>query len=64
MENPNLSVEQVASVLKVSKGTVWRRCQQHKIRGAFKMPGSNRWLINQKEFEKQQKELIQGNYGN
>lgn len=62
MENQNLTVQQVSEILKLSKATIWRKCQEHKLRGAFKMPGSHKWLINQKEFEKQQKELIQGNY--
>ena len=58
MDNENLTVEQVAEILKASKATVWARCKQHKLRGAYKMPGSNKWLINRKEFEKQQRELI------
>lgn len=56
MIEENLTVEQVAKVLKVSKQTVWIRCKRGKL-PAFKMPGSRRWLINSKDLEKLQNEL-------
>jgi len=52
----NLTVEQVAEILKVSKQTVWFKCKQGTL-PAFKLPGSRRWLVSQKDLEKLQKDL-------
>lgn len=57
MEEKFLTIEQVAEVLKLTTQTVWLRCKQGKL-PAFKLPGSRRWLINKKEFEKQLNELM------
>lgn len=56
MEDENLTVEQVAEILKVSKATVWNMCKRD-VLPAFKLPGSRRWLISRKDLEKLQKEL-------
>lgn len=56
MTDENLTVEQVAEILKVSKQTVWIWCKRGKLPG-FKLPGSRKWLINSKDLEKLQKEL-------
>lgn len=61
MEDTNLTVEEVASILKVSKQTVWSRCKKGKL-PCFKMPGSRIWLISLKDLEKLQKELKKGKY--
>lgn len=58
MEDENLTVEQIAEILKVSKATVWIWCKKGLLRGAFKFPGSRSWRISSKEFEKQKKELM------
>lgn len=57
MEEKFLTIEQVAEILKVSTQTVWIRCKADKL-PALKLPGSRRWLINKKEFEKQLNELM------
>lgn len=54
MEDKNLTVAEVAEILKVSKQTIWLRCKQGEL-PAFKMPGSRIWLINSKDLEKLQK---------
>ena len=56
MEDENLTVEQVAQALKVSKATVWNMCKRGSL-PAFKLPQSRRWLISLKDLEKLQKEL-------
>jgi excisionase family DNA binding protein len=57
MEEKFLTIEQVAEILKVTTQTVWIRCKQGKL-PALKLPGSRRWLISKKEFEKQLNELM------
>ena len=57
MEEKFLTIEQVAEILKVTTQTVWIRCKQGKL-PALKLPGSRRWLINKREFEKQLNELM------
>ena len=64
MDDETISVEQVAKDLKLSKATVWLWCKKGTLRGAYKMPGSRKWLISKKEFEKQKKELMKINYEN
>ncbi len=56
MEDENLTVEEVAKVLKVSKATVWNMCKRGTL-PSFKLPGSRRWLISRKDLDKLQKEL-------
>lgn len=56
MESENLSVDEVAILLKVTRQTIWIRCKQGKL-PAFKMPGSRKWLINKKDLDKLQKKL-------
>ena len=34
MENELLSVDEITKILKVSKGTVWRWCREHKLPAA------------------------------
>ena len=63
MEDTNLTVEQVAEVLKVSKQTIWTRCKDGKL-PAFKMPGSRRWLISTKDLDRLQKDLKKKRYEN
>jgi len=63
MEDKNLTVAEVAVILKVSKQTIWLRCKQGKL-PAFKMPGSRIWLINSKDLEKLQKEQKKHKYEN
>ncbi len=58
MDDENLTVEQVAEMLKVSNATVWIWCKRGILRGAFKLPGSRAWRISNKELEKQKKELM------
>ena len=63
MEDENLTVEQVAEILKVSKATVWNMCKKH-VLPAFKLPGSRRWLVSSKDLEKLKKELKKNQYEN
>lgn len=56
MEDENLTVEQVAEILKVSRATVWNWFKRHTL-PAFKLPGSRRWLISSKDLEKLKNEL-------
>jgi excisionase family DNA binding protein len=56
MEDENLTVEQVAKILKVSRQTVWVRCKAGKL-PAFKMPGSRLWLVSRKELDKLQEKM-------
>lgn len=56
MNEENLTVEQVAEILKISNQTVWTKCRQGKL-PAFKLPGSRKWLINSHDLEKLQKDL-------
>lgn len=55
MDEENLTVEQVAQILRVSRQTVWVRCKQGNL-PAFKLPGSRRWLFAKKDLEKLQRE--------
>lgn len=64
MDDQTLTVEQVAKDLKLSKATVWAWCKRGILRGAYKMPGSRKWLISQREYEKQRRELMKVNYEN
>lgn len=57
MEEKFLTIEQVAEILKVSAQTVWSKCKRGKL-PALRLPGSRRWLINKKEFEKELNELM------
>lgn len=59
----NLTVEQVAKELRVSNATVWSMCKKG-VLPAFKLPGSRKWLIARKDFEKLQKELRKSQYDN
>lgn len=59
MEDENLTVEEVAKVLKVSRATVWNMCKRGSI-PAFKLPHSRRWLISSKDLEKLKRELKKG----
>jgi excisionase family DNA binding protein len=59
MEDENLTVEQVAKTLKVSRATVWNMCKRGTL-PAFKLPHSRRWLISLKDLEKLKKELKKG----
>lgn len=63
MEDENLTVEQVAEILKVSRATVWNMCKKHTL-PAFKLPGSRRWLISSKDLEKLKKDLKKNQYEN
>ena len=56
-EQENITVEEAAKLLRVSKATCWAWCKRNKL-PAFKMPGSRRWLINKAELERLQKRLI------
>lgn len=56
MEIQNLTVEHVAQILNVSRQTIWKKCQQGQL-PAYKIPGSRRWLIGIKDFEKLQRDL-------
>jgi len=47
----NLTIEQVAKILKLSKQTVWKRCKQGQL-PAFKLPPSRKWYVSRKELEK------------
>jgi len=58
MEDENLTVKQVAEILKVNKATVWVWCNKGILPGAYKLPGSRIWRISRKEFEKQQRQLM------
>ncbi len=55
-ENINITIEEAAKILRVSKATCWAWCKRNKL-PAFKMPGSRRWLINKVELEKLQRKL-------
>jgi len=61
MEDENLTVEQVAIILKVSKATVWAMCKTGRL-PAIKLPGSRRWLISKRELEKLHKYLRKNQY--
>ncbi len=61
MEDENLTVEQIAEILKVSKATVWNMCKKGSL-PAFKLPHSRRWLVSRKDLEKLQKELKKNKY--
>ncbi|EKD63026.1 MAG: hypothetical protein ACD_51C00361G0008 [uncultured bacterium] len=63
MEDENLTVEQVAEILKVSRQTIWIRCKRGQL-PAFKLPGSRRWLISRKDLDRLQKELKKNKYEN
>lgn len=63
MEDENLTVEQVAEILKTSRQTIWIRCKRGQL-PAFKLPGSRRWLIARKDLEKLQRDLKKNKYEN
>ncbi len=63
MDDENLTVEQVAEILKVSKATVWSMCKRHAL-PAFKLPGTRRWLISSKDLDRLKKELKKYHYEN
>ena len=63
MDDENLTVEQVAVILKVSKATVWNWCKKGSL-PAFKLPKSRRWLVSSKDLEKLKKELKRNSYEN
>lgn len=51
MEDENLTIEQVAVILKLNKQTVWKRCKQGQL-PAFKILPSRKWYVSRKELEK------------
>lgn len=51
MEDENLTIEQVAKILKLSRQTVWTRCKRGQL-PAFKLSPSRKWYISRKELEK------------
>ena len=46
-----LTVTEAAKILRMTKQSVWKMCQEGKIK-AKKLPGSNKWLINSDELKK------------
>ncbi len=59
-EQENITVEEAAKLLRVSKATCWAWCKRNKL-PAFKMPGGRRWLINRAELDKLQRKLRKQN---
>lgn len=55
MGDENLTIEEVAKILKLSKQTIWMRCKQGQL-PAFKIPPSPKWYISRKELERVIKE--------
>lgn len=51
MDDENLTIEQVALILKLSKQTVWKRCKWGQL-PAFKILPSRKWYVSRKELEK------------
>lgn len=52
----NVTVEEAAQILRVSRATVWAWCKKGLV-PAFKLPHSRRWLINSSELERLQRKL-------
>ncbi len=62
-QTENLTIEEAAKILRVSKATCWNRCKRGKL-PAFKLPGSRRWLINRKDFEAYLRKIRKASYDN
>lgn len=61
MEQPKyITVEEAATMLRLSNGTVWTWCKQKRL-PAFKYPGGRKWFIDFKQLEKMQKALANHN---